>query len=304
MPTGACGIHCDVCRLKAQGDCSTCGPGISEQARQKMAAQVRILGAPCPILECAFRNGGAYCLRDCPHFPCERFRGGPYPFSEGFLKMQERRRERAGQALDPAKEKIKVPPEYWEDLKGKDFVTVCRNALATDHSPEGLLLRFLGETILIDLQKSALKISRHGMWETVNHPLLELLSLVYLLNASPEGLSNEMVSVQQLKTAHFFQGPHELNLAPLIRRFGDDVEGFKEAALKIGGEPQDLADAGFKILTFPKVPLYYLLWRGDEEFTPRLSVLFDRSVEKHLSADAIWGLVSLVSDALLKGRAA
>ena len=75
----------------------------------------------------------------------------------------------------------------------------------------------------------------------------------------------------------------------------------KRLRLKIGGEPQNLADAGFKILTFPKVPLYYLLWRGDEEFNPRLSVLFDRSVEKHLSADAIWGLVSLVSDALLTG---
>jgi hypothetical protein len=139
------------------------------------------------------------------------------------------------------------------------------------------------------------------MWETLRYPLLELLSLVYLLNAGPEGVSNEMVSVQQLKTSHFFQGPHELNIEPLIRRFGSDLEGFKEAALKIGGEPQNLADAGFKILTFPKVPLYYLLWRGDEEFNPRLSVLFDRSVEKHLSGDAIWGLVSLVSEALLTG---
>jgi len=215
--------------------------------------------------------------------------------------MQERRRNQAGQALDPTKEKIKVPPEYWEDLKRKDFLAVCRNALAADHAPEGFLLGFLGETILIEVQNSVLKINRQGMWETLSHPLLELLSLVYLLNAGPEGVSNEMVSVQQLKTSHFFQGPHQLNIDPLIRRFGNDVEGFKAAALKIGGEPQNLADAGFKIVTFPKVPLYYLLWRGDEEFNPRLSVLFDRSIEKHLSADAIWGLVSLVSDALLKG---
>ena len=215
--------------------------------------------------------------------------------------MQASRRHQAGQALDPTKEKIKVPPEYWEDLKRRDSRTVCRNALAADHAPEGLLLVFLGETILIDVQKSVLKINKQGMWETLSHPLLELLSLVYLLNAGPEGVSNEMVSVQQLKTSHFFQGPHQLNIDPLIRRFGNDAEGFKSAALNIGGELQNLADASFKILTFPKVPLYYLLWRGDEEFNPRLSVLFDGSIEKHLSADAIWGLVSLVSDALLKG---
>ena len=95
---------------------------------------------------------------------------------------------------------------------------------------KGSSLVFLGETILIDIQESVLKINRQGMWETLSYPLLELLSLVYLLNAGPEGVSNEMVSVQQLKTSHFFQGPHELNIDPLIRRFGNDVEGFKEAA--------------------------------------------------------------------------
>jgi hypothetical protein len=196
-----------------------------------------------------------------------------------------------------------VPPEYWEDLKRKDLAAICRNAPAVEHPPEGLLLSFMGETILVDLQESEFKIARHGDWEKMNYPLLELLSLVYLLSAAPESLSSEMVSVQQLKTSHFFQGPHELNLDPLIRRFGNDIGAFKEAALKIGGEPQNLADASFRILTFPKVPLYYLLWKGDEEFNPRLSVLFDRSIEKHLSADAIWGLANLVSDALLKAAA-
>ena len=46
---------------------------------------------------------------------------------------------------------------------------------------------------------------------------------------------------------------------------------------------------------------HYLLWRGDEEFEPQLSVLFDRSIEDPLAADAIWGLVNLVSDFLLTG---
>lgn len=47
--------------------------------------------------------------------------------------------------------------------------------------------------------------------------------------------------------------------------------------------------------------MYYILWRGDGEFKPRLSVLFDKSIEKHLAADAIWGTVNLVSNALVKG---
>jgi hypothetical protein len=110
-----------------------------------------------------------------------------------------------------------------------------------------------------------------------------------------------MISVQELKSAHFFQGPHELKVRPLLQRYGGDLEGFKEATERLGGEALDLADAAYKLSAFPKVPLYYLFWKGDDEFEPRLSILFDRSIECHLSADAIWGLVSLVSGRLLMG---
>lgn len=298
MATGACGINCDACRLNLLGVCSSCGPGKSAEALRKMAAQIRILGAPCPILECASNRGIAYCLRDCDQFPCERF--GAYPFSKGFLTMQERRRSQAAQQLDPTKEKIHVPSEYWEDLEKKDMAVMCQNALARAFSQEDIVLSVLGKEILVDRKNRSLRHKRLDEWEPLSHPLLELMVLVYLLNAGPKLLTRELVSAKELKTAHFFQGPHELNVAGVLERFGRDVEGFRAAAQSLGGEKQPLADAAFRIPALPKVPLYYLLWKGDDEFEPRLSVLFDRSIESHLSADAIWGLVALVSEALVK----
>jgi len=298
MPTGACGINCDVCRLNALGVCSTCGPGTSMEAQQKMAVQVRILGAPCPILECAANRSVDHCLRDCEEFPCERF--SAYPYSEGFITMQERRRNEAEQKLDPTKSKIQVPPQYWEDLEKKDLAVLCQNALAQAFSPEDVVVTVLGREILVDRKNHALRRKKQGEWEPVSHPLLELLVLVYLLNAGPQLLSRELVTAKELKTAHFFQGPHELNVGGVLERFGRDLKGFRKAAESLGGEAQSLADAAFKIPALPKVPLYYLLWEGDDEFEPRISVLFDRSVESHLSADAIWGLVALASEALLK----
>jgi hypothetical protein len=298
MPTGACGINCDVCRLNVLGVCSSCGAGTSTEAQQKMAVQIRVLGAPCPILECAASRGIDYCLRDCEEFACELF--SAYPFSEGFLRMQERRRSEAGEKLDPTKEKISVPPHYWEQLEKKDMATLCENALAQAFSPEDIVLPVLGREILVDRSNRALRRKNQGEWEAVTHSLLELLVLVYLLNAGPQLLTRQLVSPQELKTAHFFQGPHELHVTGVLERFGRDVKGFRRAAESLGGEAQSLADAAFKIPAFPKVPLYYLLWEGDDEFEPRLSVLFDRSIESHLSADAIWGLVALVSEALVK----
>jgi hypothetical protein len=214
--------------------------------------------------------------------------------------MQERRRNQVVQQLDPTREKILVPPQYWEDLEKKDMAELCENAPAGALSPEEIVLAVLGRQILVDRKNRSLRQKSQGEWKPVIHPLLELLVLVYLSNAGPQVLCRELVSAQELKTSHFFQGPHELRVDGVLRRFGWDLGGFRRAAESLGGESQSLADAAFRIPALPKVPLYYLLWEGDDEFEPRVSVLFDRSIESHLSADAIWGLVALVSEALVK----
>ncbi len=79
------------------------------------------------------------------------------------------------------------------------------------------------------------------------------------------------------------------------------MKGFREAAEFLEGESQDMADAAYKFQPFPRVALYFLLWQGDEEFAPQMTVLFDRSIESVLAADAIWALVNRVSTALLQG---
>jgi hypothetical protein len=215
--------------------------------------------------------------------------------------MQERRRNPAVQQLDPIEERIHVPPHYWADLEKMDTALLCENALAKAFSSEDLVLSVLGMEILVDRRNRSLRHKNKDEWEPLAHPLLELLVLVYLLNAGPQLLSRELVGAKELKTAHFFQGPHELNVGKVLERFGGDQDGFRRAAEALGGEAQNLAaDAAYKIPAFPKVPLYYLLWEGDDEFEPRLSVLFDRSIENHLSADAIWGLVAFVSEALVR----
>jgi hypothetical protein len=223
---------------------------------------------------------------------------GPYPFSQGFLNMQERRRGEAPQAKTPSGDVFRVPAEYWKDLEQCDIETICANAGAKNYPHVGLLLPFLKEYLLVNRQNRSVCRQGHGQWERTNNPLLELVCLVYLLNAGPEPISQEMISVQQLKSAHFFKGPHELKVKPLLKLYGNDLDGFKKVAGDLGGESLDLANAAYKFLVFPKVPLYYLFWAGDDEFDPRLSILFDRSIEHHLAADAIWGLVNLVSETL------
>ena len=215
--------------------------------------------------------------------------------------MQAKKRRQTPSAQPPSGERIQVPGEYWEKLQQKSIAQVCQDSLATPHAPEGLRMRFLNDDVLVDIQNGLIYRGADDTWKKIDYPLMELVILVYLINVTPAPLAQEMISVKDLRDAQFFQGPHVLKTAPVLERYGSNLSGFKRAAENLGGERLELADAAYRFSPLPKTPLFYLLWEGDEEFRPHLSILFDRSIELHLSADAIWGLVILVSNALLIG---
>lgn len=300
MATGACGINCDVCKLNIEGVCSTCGSGNCLNGEIKAKTQEKLFSASCPILSCAKMNKINYCMRDCKVFPCENFDKMDYPYSKSFLKMQKRRRSDKKQPKSSYGFDLDVPSQYWEELEKKNIKQVCGLSGAKQESPDALSIRFLAEELRINKKEKSLKKKMSTNWETVRDPLLELLILVYLLNVKEHTIENKMVSVKDLKTSHFFQGPHALRLEPLISRFGYKPESFLNAGEALGGIPVKKADASFCLMALPKIPVYYMLWAGDNDFPPSLSILFDRSIENHLSADAIWGLTTLVSDALIK----
>ena len=299
MPTGACGIDCDVCKLNLKGVCSSCAPGDSEAAAAKAAAQERILGRPCPILACARLNRVRHCMSDCGQFPCENFGNGPYPFSEGFLAMQARRLQESPKAYAPDGSHLEVAEEYWREAAARDPLTVCNVTFFESIGPGLFQFRFLNEELRIDLNAHHLmRKDADGHWAPARDPLLALATVLYLKNVQAvHPLGQDIVSGKDLKEGHFFTGPHVFRTDPILKRFGQDLPGFQKAGLALGGKAMPFADAAFQLLPFPRLPLYFLLWQGDEEFKPRVQVLFDRPIEAILPADAIWALVNRVASA-------
>lgn len=305
MPTAACGINCDVCGLKNRGICSSCGSGISKEGMEKLAIQRKLFGQPCPILACANMNHLEFCMRDCMSFPCENFETQGYPFGQKFINMQRRRlaeaRTKPVSQIPGSKNRIVVPSAHWDNLQEKDPVQICHTALAQLDASGDIRLRVLNTELLIHPGNRSIRAIVSDKTVPVDDPLLQLITVVYLLGITPAPLRHEKVGIQDLKSAHFFQGPHELDLGPLLARYGNDAAGFREVAGHLGGRHiSSTADAGFVFSPFPKILLYCLLWEGDEEFEPRLSILFDRSIEDHFAADFIWGLIGFVTQILLR----
>jgi len=198
MPTGVCGIDCDVCKLNLLGTCSSCGPGTSREAEKKLAAQQRLLGSPCSILACARMNQIEYCMRDCHQFPCDNFRAGPYPFSQGFLNMQQRRLKEKPPAFAPDGSRVSVDDAFWDDLLKRDIDTLCNFTLFEGDSSGHLKFHFLNENILVDLNERCLKRMQDGQWSKTEDPLLELATVLYLLNVKAEAPYSSRDQILQL----------------------------------------------------------------------------------------------------------
>ncbi len=300
MPTGACGINCDVCRLNLLGLCTTCGGGKSDEAKSKLATQERILGSTCAVLSCCVMNSKEHCIRDCSQFPCENYERNPYPFSQSYLDMQKRRRQHPTLQMDPWGESIAVPEELWDQIMKKDLNLLGTVSLANTHVPGEIRFDFLNEKIVLDLNSRVVYKIVNALMEPVDNPLLDLICLTYFTKVDrlyPMG--KDLIGSKDMKQALYFTGKNKLNKEPVLRRFKDDLKEFIGCAQSLGGQPLDLADAAAVLYPFPRVPIYYLLWEKQKEYPPRISILFDRSIEDVFSPPMIWGFVNLVNSYLL-----
>ena len=88
--------------------------------------------------------------------------------------------------VDLKKTKPKVPEEHWTDLKRMTLSDVCRRTGAVLHTPDALTIRLLNDDVRIDLSRYRLYKKERDRWNEITDPLWELVTLVYLLNASAD----------------------------------------------------------------------------------------------------------------------
>jgi hypothetical protein len=82
----ACGICCDVCELHEKLGC-VCSSGVEDIAKEKVKTRWGGKGVLCLVLDCAVKQGVAYCMRDCDEFPCKKYFEWFFPYGKGYLEM-------------------------------------------------------------------------------------------------------------------------------------------------------------------------------------------------------------------------
>jgi len=177
----------------------------------------------------------------------------------------------------------------------------CRNSgaqyLVVD-SQKIVILEYLNQSYQITLP--ALEISLVNSKEEV--PLEDkVLLLHYLTSAKGTPITKKLITFRELpEGSNYFRTFWQRAIKPLVDHFGSEPQLLVDAARKLDGLKADYGDVAVTINAFPRVPVTLVLWRGDEEFAPEGSIIFDSTISDYLSTYDITVLCETIAWRLVK----
>ncbi len=124
----------------------------------------------------------------------------------------------------------------------------------------------------------------------------QVLILHYLDGAETAPATGEWVSYQEIPDGRFYLDAFLRRAKnPMVQVFGENPEVLVKLTMKAyGAKPLDQGDVGVTVQALPKVPVALILWRGDDEFPPEGTILFDRNVSHILSAEDVAWLSGMI----------
>ncbi len=178
----------------------------------------------------------------------------------------------------------------WEELRNKNPDEVCPKASVEFHRDGYYTVVFMNSSYQVYIAEE--RVAGPEGDTLSSYPKFELVLLSYLVHAKDIALSGELISEKDLPGGStFFRGPHRLEDAPLIERFGNNTIDFIKNGEKYNGKVLEYGDASFAFRVLPGISLACVLWIEDDEFPARIHFLFDSTTECHFALDVVYALV-------------
>lgn len=170
----------------------------------------------------------------------------------------------------------------------KHVADKSKSRFFTDEGQGGLVVPYFGQLRRVVWPEITVTAVEDGK----EPPLTEqILILHYLERATGEPVSGVTVDFRSVPEGSFYWSAFVARAKkPLLETFGHDLDLYREVAAALGGVPVPMGDVAMQFQAFPLVPVTHVFWRGDEEFEPDASILFDETISEHLSTEDIAAL--------------
>lgn len=160
-------------------------------------------------------------------------------------------------------------------------------------------IQYLNRSYLITLPEIEISFADSGDKVPIRD---KVLILHYLTSAKGTPATNRLITFKELpEGVNYSPAFYKRTIKPLLDCFGQEPPLLVAAAEKLGGHKADYGDVAVTISAFNRVPITIVLWRGDDEFAPDGSIMFDANISDYLSTEDITVLCETIAWRLIKG---
>lgn len=185
----------------------------------------------------------------------------------------------------------------WEIFHQLEPEEVCSRVNATFDAQKGLYTTTsFGQKMYVDeAQRRVYSDSEEGEYLlSYTDYFFDLSVLWYLIGAQKKHLSGRLVKPSELEGGQIFvKGTHVLPLDEIAAKYNERGDAFFIRSRAFSGKKIPMGDASVEFLAFPKIPVTFILWFGDEEFPPSAQFLLDSTCTSHISTDVLWSVATV-----------
>jgi hypothetical protein len=159
-------------------------------------------------------------------------------------------------------------------------------------------ISLLNDTYDIDLKnRKVVSVSR----KTPPKDFITILLLHYLAGTLKNGFcpSGEWISFKEIEGgAFYYPAFREAAIEPILKKYGSTPQNLPEALKRFKGSKIGEGDIAIELETFDKMNVRIILWKGDEEFAPEATIMFDKNLADIFSTEDIVVLLRMVAHSL------
>lgn len=179
----------------------------------------------------------------------------------------------------------KVPYEYIKDIyKTQDPVRMAKlSGTVYDATQNKFQIMLMGKNYTIEYPTAKMLDEDNNEIESYT---IRTIILRYLINAKGIEATGKDITYKEVPGGHvYYSNFYNRTVLQLAKTYGHNIEAFKVSTKKINGKPLKIGDVACRFQFLNNIYMTFIVWEGDEEFSPAANILFDFSTQYYFDAE-------------------